>query len=92
MQLFKMVQFSLLINGLAKNISTKNGKKKVDGGKEAADALAKEAKKCNLLSSSPGYVSVGGSENFASAYSKRGRKGENQDSVIVWEVCSVLIR
>lgn len=80
------MQFSSLINGLARNITIKNAKKKVDGGREAADALAKEARKSDLLSSSPGYVSVGGSDNFASVYSKRGRKGENQDSVIVWEV------
>lgn len=79
------MQFSSLINGLARNIASKNGKKKADGGREAADALAKDARKSDLLSSSPGYVSVGGSDNFASVYSKRGRKGENQDSVIVWE-------
>lgn len=84
MQLGKMVQFSSLINGLARNIT--NGKKKVDGGREAANALAKEARRSELLSTSPGHVSVGGSDNLASVYSKRGRKGENQDSVIVWEV------
>lgn len=83
-----MVQFSSIFNGLAKNMSMKNGKKsKADVGREAADVLAKNARKSDLLLSSSGSVDANGFDNFASVYSKRGQKGFNQDSFIVWEVC-----
>lgn len=81
------MQFSSLFNGLARNMSIKNGKKgRSDGGKEAADALAKEAKKNDLLLTCSGNVKATWSNNYASAYSKRGQKGMNQDSLVVWEV------
>ncbi|XP_059630286.1 probable protein phosphatase 2C 34 [Cornus florida] len=81
-----MVQFSSLFNGLAKSISTKNERKSMtDDGRKVANALAKEAKKNNLMLSSPGVVSACRSNNFASVYSKRGKKGVNQDCSIVWE-------
>lgn len=87
----KMVQFSSLFNGLAKSISTKNGKKdRIDVGREAADALAKEARKNELMLSSPGIVNGEGSNNFASIFSKRGQKGMNQDCFVVWEVNHML--
>lgn len=85
-----MVQFSSLLNGLAKNVSIKHGRKRNDGGREIADALAKEAKKSELMLSSPGTVNADGSDNFASVYSKRGRKGVNQDCVTVWEVYMII--
>ncbi|KAM7485035.1 hypothetical protein LguiA_001044 [Lonicera macranthoides] len=81
-----MVQFSSIFNGLAKNMSMKNGKKtKANVGREAADMLAKKARKSDLLLSSSGSVDANGSGNVASVYSKRGQKGFNQDSFIVWE-------
>ncbi|XP_059648467.1 probable protein phosphatase 2C 34 [Cornus florida] len=55
------------------------------GGKEAAEAMVKEAKKNNLILRSSGTVSVDGSNNFASVFSKRGQKGVNQDCFVVWE-------
>lgn len=81
-----MVQFSSLLNGLARNVSIKNGRKRDDGGREVSDAMAKEARKNELMLISPGFVHIDGSDNFASVYSKRGRKGVNQDCVAVWEV------
>ncbi|KAK2990305.1 hypothetical protein RJ640_014757 [Escallonia rubra] len=81
-----MVQFSSIFNGLARNISIKNGRKsKTDVGREAADALVKDAKKNDLLLSSPGIVNAKGSDNLVSVYSKRGKKGVNQDRLCVWK-------
>ncbi|CAK9187513.1 unnamed protein product [Ilex paraguariensis] len=79
-----MVQFSALFSGLAKSISIKSGRNgRVDVGREAADTLTKEAKKNDLILSCPGILK--GSNNFASTYSKRGKKGINQDCFTVWE-------
>ncbi|XVF41826.1 hypothetical protein PTKIN_Ptkin01aG0311600 [Pterospermum kingtungense] len=47
--------------------------------------MAKDAKKNDLILRSSGFVNVDGSDNFASVFSKRGRKGVNQDCAIVWE-------
>ncbi|KAK3027722.1 hypothetical protein RJ639_042462 [Escallonia herrerae] len=81
-----MVQFSSIFNGLARNISIKNGRKsKTDVGREAADALVKDAKKNDLLLSSPGIVNAKGSDNLVSVYSKRGKKGVNQDRLCLWK-------
>ncbi|CAL5393378.1 unnamed protein product [Camellia sinensis] len=82
-----MVQFSVLFNGLAKNILVKNGKKsRSDVGREAADALAKEARKNDLMLSSSGTVNGERSDNFVSVFSKGVKKGVNQDCLIVWEI------
>ncbi|KAL6990018.1 protein-serine,threonine phosphatase [Sarracenia purpurea var. burkii] len=81
-----MVQFSSFLNGLAKSISIKNGRKdRIDVGREAADALAKEARNNDLILSSPGIVGGNKSDNFASVFSKRGQKGMNQDCFVVWK-------
>lgn len=78
------MQFSSFLNGITKNITTKNVKKRrINLGREATNALAKEARKNGLLLTSPG--SVNGSCNYVSAYSKGGNKGMNQDCFIVWE-------
>ena len=55
-------------------------------GKEAAEAMAKDAKKNEMILRSSGTVNVNGSNNFASVCSKKGEKGVNQDCCIVWEV------
>ncbi|XP_071730578.1 probable protein phosphatase 2C 34 [Rutidosis leptorrhynchoides] len=78
-----MVQFSSFLSGLTK---PKNGKKRrINLGREATEALAKEARKNGLLLTSPGNVNAKWSSNYASAYSKGGNKGINQDCFIVWE-------
>ncbi|XP_076951220.1 putative protein phosphatase 2C 34 [Bidens hawaiensis] len=81
-----MVQFSSLLSGLTKNIATKNGKKRrINLGREATEALAKEARKNGLLLTSSGNVGAKWSDNYVSAYSKGGNKGINQDCFIVWK-------
>ncbi|KAF5948668.1 hypothetical protein HYC85_014625, partial [Camellia sinensis] len=44
------------------------------GGREAADAMAREAKKNELIFQSSSIVNVDGLNNFASFFSKRGEK------------------
>ena len=83
-----MGHFSSMFNGLAKSFLIKKGRNSGNcGGREAVEALAKEAKKNELILRSSGTVNVDGSNNFASVFSKRGEKGVNQDCFIVWEVC-----
>jgi len=83
-----MGHFSTIFNGLARSFSFKKGRSTVDCDvREAAETMAKEAKKNELILCSSGIVNVDGSENFASVFSKRGEKGVNQDCCIVWEVC-----
>ncbi|XP_043711224.1 probable protein phosphatase 2C 34 [Telopea speciosissima] len=81
-----MEHLSSLFYGLARSLSIIKGKDcGVDVGREAAEAMANEAKKNNLILRSPGIVNVDGSKNFASVFSKGGKKGVNQDCFIVWE-------
>lgn len=82
-----MVQLTTLLTSLARNISIRSGKKnRLDVGREAADALAKEARKNEKMLTSSGIVNISSSNNTASVYSKRGQKGMNQDRFVVWEV------
>lgn len=78
-----------MFNGLlGRSFSLKRGRNSENrGGREAAEAMAKDAKKNDLILRSSGTVNANGSNNFASVFSKRGRKGVNQDCCIVWEVC-----
>ncbi|KAF8015962.1 hypothetical protein BT93_H1494 [Corymbia citriodora subsp. variegata] len=81
-----MGHLSTIFNGLARSFSFKKGRSIEDcDGRETAEAMAKEAKKNDLILSSSGIVNVDNSENFASVFSKRGEKGVNQDCCIVWE-------
>lgn len=82
-----MVQLSNIFTTLSKNISNRTAKKsRLSTGGEAAVVLAKEAKRNELLLTSCGSINGRKSETFASSHSKRGKKGLNQDSLIVWEV------
>ncbi|XP_030546987.1 probable protein phosphatase 2C 34 [Rhodamnia argentea] len=81
-----MGHFSTIFNGLARSFAVKKGRSSGDcDGRETAEAMAKEAKKKDLILCSSGIVNVDGSKNFASVFSKRGEKGVNQDCCIVWE-------
>ncbi|KAH6808658.1 Protein phosphatase 2C family protein [Perilla frutescens var. frutescens] len=81
-----MVQLSNLFNTLSKNISNRTGKKSRLGiGGEAAAVLAKEAKRKELLLTASGAVNGSKSETSVAGYSKRGKKGLNQDCFVVWE-------
>ncbi|PWA83125.1 PPM-type phosphatase domain, Protein phosphatase 2C family [Artemisia annua] len=79
-----MGRFSSMFNGLAKSLSpTKRVKFSEEHvGKETAEAMAKDAKKNDMILRSSGTINV---NNFASFCSKRGEKGVNQDCCIVWE-------
>ncbi|KAE9615943.1 hypothetical protein Lal_00017532 [Lupinus albus] len=81
-----MEHISSMFNGLARSFSTRKGKSsKRHGGKEAVEAMTKYAEKNDLILCSSGTVNVDDSNNFASIFSKRGKKGVNQDCCIVWE-------
>ncbi|KAK9933864.1 hypothetical protein M0R45_021037 [Rubus argutus] len=81
-----MVLFPSFLDGLGRTISIKKTKNcHNDVGKETADALAKEAKKNELVLSSSGIVKSDKSNNFSSVCSKRGQKGINQDCLVIWE-------
>lgn len=76
-----------MLDGLARSFFTKRVKHSGSGdiGRETADAMAKNAKKNDLILRSSGIVHLDGSKNFASICTKRGQKGINQDCCIVWE-------
>lgn len=82
-----MGHWSSMFNGLARSFSMKKLKNSSNGdvGKEAAETMAKDAKKSDLILRSSGIVNVNGSENFASVFTRRGQKGVNQDCCMVWE-------
>lgn len=82
-----MGHLSSMFNGLARSFSLKKGRRNSVRceRREAVEAMAKEAKKNDLMLCSSGTVNVDGSNNFASVFSKRGQKGVNQDCCIVWE-------
>ncbi|EOY06595.1 hypothetical protein QUC31_016186 [Theobroma cacao] len=82
-----MVLIPSFLDGLARTVSIKKGRNggQTDVGREAAETMAKDAKKNELMRSSSGTVKSIKSSNFASVCSKRGQKGINQDSAVVWE-------
>ncbi|MFS7919104.1 putative protein-serine/threonine phosphatase [Helianthus anomalus] len=79
-----MGRFASMFNGLAKSFSpAKRSKSSAeDSGKETAEAMAKDAKKNDMMLRSSGTINV---NNVVSVCSKRGEKGVNQDCCIVWE-------
>ncbi|GKB52783.1 probable protein phosphatase 2C 34 [Tanacetum coccineum] len=83
-----MGRFSSMLDGLTRTFSTSKRRTSSSdqcSGKEAAEAMAKDAKKDEMILRSSGTVNVSGSNNFASVCSKKGEKGVNQDCCIVWE-------
>ncbi|KAK4265814.1 hypothetical protein QN277_026816 [Acacia crassicarpa] len=83
-----MVLFPSLVNGLARAVPfrrEKNSPREDEDGRKVVEALAKEAKKNELLLSSSGTVKSHKANTFASFFSKRGTKGTNQDRLAVWE-------
>ncbi|KAL2231264.1 probable protein phosphatase 2C 34 [Sesamum indicum] len=85
-----MGHFSSMFNGLARSLSirrTKNSRSNCGScdGREAVEAMAKDAKKNDLILRTSGIVNAEGSKNLATVFSKRGEKGVNQDCCIVWE-------
>ncbi|XP_020210594.1 probable protein phosphatase 2C 34 [Cajanus cajan] len=81
-----MGHFSSAFNRLAKSFAMKKGRNSSEcNRREAAEAMVKEAKKNNFILHSSGTINVDGSNNFASVFSKKGKKGVNQDCCVVWE-------
>ncbi|XP_058082552.1 probable protein phosphatase 2C 73 isoform X2 [Magnolia sinica] len=80
-----MRHFSSLFDGLARSIGRKKNCEGHDVGREAVDAMVKEAKKNDLILCSSGSVHAKGSKSFVSGFTQRGRKGVNQDCFFVWE-------
>lgn len=81
-----MGPFSSMFNGLARSLSIRKGRNSENCvGREAAEEMAKEARKNELILRSSGTVNADGSKNFAAVFSQRGKKGVNQDCFIVWE-------
>ncbi|KAJ1407686.1 PPM-type phosphatase domain [Sesbania bispinosa] len=81
-----MVLFPSFVNGLARTVSLKKEKScGKDDGRKTVEALAKEARKNELLLSSSGIVKSSKANNFACLFTKQGQKGVNQDCLIVWE-------
>lgn len=82
-----MVLFPSILDGLVRTISNKRERCLCDDhvGRKTAEALSKEAKKNEMISSSSGIVKSEKSDNLSSIFSKRGQKGINQDSLVVWE-------
>uniref|UniRef100_A0A7N0U940 protein-serine/threonine phosphatase n=1 Tax=Kalanchoe fedtschenkoi TaxID=63787 RepID=A0A7N0U940_KALFE len=82
-----MGHFTTMFHGLSKSFPGRKGRKSrgCGGGREAAEAMAKDAKKNDRLLCSTGVLKSDGSSNFASVCSRRGRKGVNQDCCTVWE-------
>ncbi|OWM88136.1 probable protein phosphatase 2C 34 [Punica granatum] len=81
-----MTFFPYLLEGLARTVSIKRSRSYGnDVGREAAIALAKEARRNELVLSSTGTIRNNKSSKFTSVCSKRGNKGINQDSFVVWE-------
>ncbi|CAH9141097.1 unnamed protein product [Cuscuta epithymum] len=83
------MRLSSMLNGLARSLSLKKRRNSSDGrncsGREAVEAMAKVAKKTDMVRRSSGSINVDCSRNFSSVFSKRGEKGINQDCFIIWE-------
>jgi hypothetical protein len=78
-----MRQFSNLLNGLVRSISSGKEKEK-KGQEQEQDEVRKE-----IVLKSSGWFHGTASNSFVSVYSQTGQKGVNQDRFIVWEVLSL---
>lgn len=75
-----------LLEGLSKSKKISKDKVEEFGSRETADAMVKEAKKCDMILSTNGIICSGkNGSNFVATCSRRGGKGINQDSFVVWE-------
>jgi hypothetical protein len=84
-----MAPFPSLVNVITRTISLKKDKsngKYDDDARKVVEAMAKEARKNEMLISSSGIVKSNKSNNFSCLFTKKGQKGLNQDRLIVWEV------
>ena len=61
---------------------------KISGGGGGGTASAAEERALHQI---PGRLFANGASSVASLYTQQGKKGTNQDAMIVWEVCSGLL-
>ncbi|MQL80778.1 hypothetical protein Taro_013227 [Colocasia esculenta] len=85
-----MGHLSNMLKGLVRSVAIGRGRTSACSGtndaREAADAMAKDAKRNDMILRSSGAMGeVGSSGCFVSAFSRRGEKGVNQDCSIVWK-------
>lgn len=57
--------------------------------KEVLQNLSTEGKADALLAMVPGRMFSNGASSNACIFTQQGRKGTNQDAMVVWEVCSI---
>lgn len=57
---------------------------------ESGKARGRSKEEEEQLREVPGRMCLNGSSSVASLFTQRGKKGTNQDAMIVWEVCSFL--
>lgn len=91
-----MGHLSNLLNGLVKSLSTGKGKASAwpgtNSGRDAADAIARDARRNDMIFRSSGAMAGEGSDGCSvSVFSRRGEKGVNQDCCIVWKVMVFLL-
>ncbi|PKA58405.1 putative protein phosphatase 2C 34 [Apostasia shenzhenica] len=80
-----MRQLTSFLNGWAKTLYSGKGRQPAaEEGREAADAMVREARKNSILKNS-GTRWGEGSNCLVAACSQRGEKGVNQDCSIVWQ-------
>ncbi|CAK9206347.1 unnamed protein product [Sphagnum troendelagicum] len=65
------------------NVSRRQRKKELR--RQALETLSMEAKNDELLATVPGRTCSNGASNISCIYTQQGRKGTNQDAMIVWE-------
>jgi len=65
------------------NVSRRQRKKELR--RQALETLSMEAKNDELLATIPGRTCSNGASNISCIYTQQGRKGTNQDAMIVWE-------
>jgi len=83
-----MVSIPSLVNLISRTMSLNKDKSygKDDDARKVVEAMAKEARKNEMLLSSSGIIKSDKSNNFSCVFTKKGQKGFNQDCLIVWEV------
>lgn len=81
-----MVLFPEVIEEMVRNMSIKKKNNEDDGGKEGGrEVMSKEGKRKKSMICLSGSVKTTKFDDMASVCSKRGNKGINQDSLVVWE-------
>ena len=84
-----MVVFPEVIEEMVRNMSIKKKNNNEDDGNK--EKIGKEGRKNKSMICLSGSVKTSKFEDMASVCSKRGNKGINQDSLVLWEVAFLLL-